>query len=179
MIIPSFKTERIRLRPIKMSDLDSLFLLRSDESSSNFCDSIPDTSKDQTFLYLVNTLRDIDQGQYWKWAIDIDGVLIGTIAIWNYNHEESSAEFGYTLRSPYRGNGYMSEALLCLLKYGHEDLGIKVLYVYTEVSNERSNRLVPKLGFVYQRTIEEQGQVKQKIFHYNVYGHHSTVPERK
>jgi ribosomal-protein-alanine N-acetyltransferase len=171
MIIPILKTERLLLRPLKMSDLDALFLLRSDESSSNFNDSVADVTKDQTFVYLIKTLNDIDQQKYWKWAIDLDGALIGTIAIWNYNPIESSAEFGYTLRSPFRGIGYMSESLQSLLDYGHHALGIKNLYVYTEVSNQRSNRLVPKLGFVYQGTVDEEGVVKQQIFHYNVYLH--------
>lgn len=154
-----------------MSDLDALFLLRNDESASNFVDCFADTTKDQTFVYLINTLNDIDMNKYWKWAIDLNGALIGTIAIWNFNALDNSAEFGYTLRSPFRGNGYMSESLLCLLDYGHQELGIKDLYVYTEVSNQRSNRLVPKLGFVYQETIDEEGTLKKQIFHYNVYLH--------
>lgn len=158
-----------------MSDLDALFLLRSDESSSLFTDGVSDSTKDQTFLFLVKTLQDLDQGKYWKWAIDLDGTLIGTIAIWNFDAQKSSAEFGYTLRSPFRGKGYMSEGLACLLNYGHHDLGIKNLYVYTQVLNERSNNLVTMLGFVYQKTVEEKGIVKPQIFTYNVYLHHSEV----
>jgi RimJ/RimL family protein N-acetyltransferase len=154
-----------------MSDLDALFLLRSDASSSNFTDCIADDNKDQTFVHLIKTLNDIDQQKYWKWAIDLEGALIGTIAIWNFNADMGSAEFGYTLRSPFRGNGYMSESLQCLLDYGHYELGIRDLYVYTDVDNERSNRLVPKLGFVYQSTVDEEGMVKKQIFHYNVYLH--------
>jgi RimJ/RimL family protein N-acetyltransferase len=151
--------------------------LRSDESSSNFTDAIADTSKDQTFLALIKTLSEVDQGHFWKWAIDLDGALIGTIAIWNFNPNDSSAEFGYTLRSPFRGQGYMSESLRCLLDYGHDGLGIRNLYVYTEVANERSNHLVPKLGFVYQKTINEVGLIKKQVFHYNVYLHQKTGNE--
>lgn len=71
----------------------------------------------------------------------------------------------------------MSESLRCLLDYGHGDLGIQNLYVFTEVANERSNHLVPKLGFVFQKTISEQGSVKKQVFHYNVYLHQKTGNE--
>jgi [ribosomal protein S5]-alanine N-acetyltransferase len=172
MKIPTLKTARLTLRPIKITDLDDLFILRSDECASNFIDAIIDIDKDQTFKQLISTLKDIEDGKYWKWAIDLDGLLIGTIALWNHNLTENSAEFGYRLRSPYRGKGYMSESLACLLNYGHHDLSIKNLYVYTEASNERSNRLMPKLGFVYINTIEEMGVVlKDTLFHYKVYCH--------
>jgi len=171
MTLPTFTTARLTLRPIRISDLDNLFLLRSDESSSNFVDMVADTSKDQTFKALIKILRDIDHGDYFKWAIDLDGALIGTIALWNYDSLTSSAEFGYTLRSPFRGKGYMSESLACLIEYGHHDLGIRDLFVYTEASNERSNKLLPKLGFVYQKTVDEQGQHQNRLFHYNVHLH--------
>lgn len=171
MTLPTFKTARLTLRPLRISDLDDLFLLRSDESASNFVDMKADVSKDQTFKALIGMLQAIDEGQYHKWAIDLNGSLIGTIAIWNQDLSTQSAEFGYTLRSPFRGNGYMSESLDCLLKYGHQTLGIKNLYAYTEASNERSNRLLPKLGFIYQTTVDEQGHHQDKIFHYRVYLH--------
>lgn len=170
-MIPTLKTERLTLRPIQLSDLDDLFLLRSDECASNFVDSIVDANKDQTFIQLISTFKDIEEGKYWKWAIDLEGVLIGTIALWNHDPVSSSAEFGYRLRFPYRGKGYMSESLRCLLDYGHHEVGIKDIYVYTEVSNTKSNNIMPKLGFVYQKTVDEEGKNIKQIFHYNVYLH--------
>jgi len=178
MTIPTLKTDRLTLRPLSITDLDDLFLLRSDASASNFVDSIADTSKDQTFLHLIKTLKAIDEGQYWKWAIDLNGKMIGTIAIWNHDRQHDSAEFGYTLRSPYRGYGYMSESLETLIDYGHTTLNISKLYAYTEISNERSNRLLPKLGFIYQKTVNEMGlNRKDQLFHYNVYLHASSASE--
>ena len=171
LMIPTFKTPRLSLRPLHLSDLDDFFLLRSDQSASNFVDMVADTDKDQSFKAMIKTLQDIDAGKYQKWAIDLEGTLIGTIALWNYDPLNSSAEFGYSLRSPYRGNGYMSESLACLIKYGHQDLGIRDLFVYTEASNERSNKLLPKLGFVYQTTVDEQGQHQNRLFHYHVHLH--------
>ena len=170
-MLPTLKTDRLTLRPIKISDLDDLFLLRSDECASNFVDAIIDANKDETFLQLISALKDVEEGKYWKWAIDLDGLLIGTIALWNHNLVDDSAEFGYRLRSPYRGKGYMSESLKRLLEYGHGDLNIKNIYVYTEMSNLKSNKILPKLGFIYQKTVDEEGQNIKQIFHYNVYLH--------
>jgi ribosomal-protein-alanine N-acetyltransferase len=170
-MIPTLKTDRLTLRPIRISDLDDLFLLRSDECATNFVDAIIDANKDETFLQLISALKDVEEGKYWKWAIDLDGLLIGTIALWNHNVVDDSAEFGYRLRSPYRGKGYMSESLRRLLEYGHHDLNIKNIYVYTEMFNLKSNNILPKLGFIYQKTVDEEGQNIKQIFHYNVYLH--------
>lgn len=171
MTLATLKTDRLTLRPLCMNDFENLFLLRSDESSSNFNDSVPDHSQEETLEYMTKLLKDIENGRYWKWAIDLEGALIGTIALWNYDPLLESAEFGYTLRSPYRKNGYMSESVQRILTYGHQDLGIKHLYVYTESQNERSINMMDRLGFIYQGSIDEEGAHKPKTFHYNVYRH--------
>jgi [ribosomal protein S5]-alanine N-acetyltransferase len=171
MILETLHTARLSLRPIEFRDLENLFLLRSDESSSNFNDSVPDRSEAETLIHLTQMIKDIQEGQYWKWAIDLDGALVGTIALWNYDQLLDSAEFGYTLRSPFRGKGYMSESVAKILDYGHHRLGIKNLYVYTESCNERSIKMMDRLAFVYQGSIDEEGLHKIKTFHYNVYLH--------
>jgi RimJ/RimL family protein N-acetyltransferase len=102
MTLPTLQTARLSLRPIVLTDLENLFLLRSDESSSNFNDAVPDRCEEETLSHLTKTLRDVEEGKYWKWAIDLDGALVGTIALWNHDLLLDSAEFGYTLRSPYR-----------------------------------------------------------------------------
>ncbi len=102
---------------------------------------------------------------------------MGAIALWNFDKLLDSAEFGYTLRSPFRGNGYMSESVAKILEYGHHHLGIKNLYVYTESCNERSIKMMDRLAFVYQGSIDEEGIHKPKTFHYNVYLH--TEPDSK
>lgn len=179
MTLPTLKTDRLTLRPLCMSDLENLFLLRSDESSSNFNDSVPDRSQEETLSYLNKMLKDVEKGCYWKWAIDLEGALVGTIALWNYDPLLQSAEFGYTLRSPYRKNGYMSESIQRIMGYGHHDLGIKHLYVYTESQNERSINMMDRLGFVFQGTIDEEGLNTPKTFHYNVYLHTQEDPQMK
>jgi ribosomal-protein-alanine N-acetyltransferase len=171
MTLPTLQTARLSLRPIVSTDLENLFLLRSDESSSNFNDAVPDRCEEETLSHLTKTLRDVEEGKYWKWAIDLDGALVGTIALWNHDLLLDSAEFGYTLRSPYRGNGYMSESVAKICEYGHNVLRIKNLYVYTESCNLRSINLMDKLDFVFQGTFDEEGIHKPKTFHYNVYLH--------
>lgn len=171
MTLPILHTARLNLRPIVLTDLENLFLLRSDESSSNFNDSVPDKSEEETLVHLKHMIQDIQEGKYWKWAIDLNGALIGTIALWNHDILLDSAEFGYTLRSPYRGNGYMSESVAKICEYGHQVLRIKNLYVYTESCNLRSINLIDKLDFVFQGTFDEEGIHKPKTFHYNVYLH--------
>jgi hypothetical protein len=52
MILETLYTIRLSLRPIELRDLENLFLLRCDESSSNFNDSIPNQSEAETLTHI-------------------------------------------------------------------------------------------------------------------------------
>ena len=66
----------------------------------------------------------------------------------------NEAELGYWIGVPYWGRGFASEAAFELLRHAFEDLDLRCVWCGYYAGNERSKRVQEKLGFRYQRTIE-------------------------
>lgn len=72
--------------------------------------------------------------------------VIGTI---DFHHSSSlhSMEIGYLLHPAYWHQGYMREALLCMLKYGFQTLGLHRINALCAKQNTASIALLKKTGF--------------------------------
>ena len=65
-----------------------------------------------------------------------------------------SPDIGYALLPYYEGKGYMAEAAEAVLAYGRISLGLSPIYAFTEPGNEKSRRLLVKLGMYEIRTFK-------------------------
>lgn len=61
-------------------------------------------------------------------------------------------DLGYAFLPEFCGQGYAYEAALAVLTHTKNSLPIKQLAAITSPTNERSNRLLIKLGFIFQKT---------------------------
>jgi putative acetyltransferase len=50
------------------------------------------------------------------------------------------------------GNGYMSEAVRRVLRYGFEEMNLRLMSVSHYTFNDQSRRVIEKCGFVYEGT---------------------------
>ena len=64
------------------------------------------------------------------------------------------AELGYWLGAPWWGQGIVPEAARELLRHAFEDLGLSKVWCCYYEGNEKSRRVQEKLGFRYQKTVE-------------------------
>ena len=55
---------------------------------------------------------------------------------------------------PYWGQGLIPEAVLEMMRYGFEELGLKAVWCGYYDGNEKSRRVQEKCGFAYHHTIE-------------------------
>ena len=63
-------------------------------------------------------------------------------------------DFGFAFLPQYEGKGYAFESAHALMKYGRDVLGLNRLLAITTPDNERSGRLLAKLGFKFESLIE-------------------------
>jgi RimJ/RimL family protein N-acetyltransferase len=82
----------------------------------------------------------------------------------NYNVLSSSISIG-SLEKWYQmwGQGYMSEALQPIIRYGFEDLDLNRLYAYHMVRNSGSGKVLQKNGF------ELEGVLRQRVRKWGVF----------
>ena len=60
--------------------------------------------------------------------------ILGTISIWNISREQSKAELGFGLFPGSLGKGIMSEALVKVVEYGFNKMGLKTIEAYTNAT---------------------------------------------
>lgn len=94
-----------------------------------------------------------------SFAIEADGRIIGTCALFNRDDIARTAELGITIGDKaYWGRGYGSEAIALLVGYGHEKLNLRRIWLRVHGRNERAIRAYAAAGFI------EEGRQRDHVW---------------
>ena len=161
------ETKRLILRKAEVADADDLLEINHDEVVLKYnCISpmtkeemIENIQKDETNHRLAIELKEIHK-------------IIGNIDI-----ERDSLRYGvrcsmisYELNTLYTGKGYMSEAIKEVLRYLFDDVKVDLVSARVFTPNEKSNRLLQKLGFTLEGTLKHAVKAyKDIIYDDNLY----------
>lgn len=85
-----------------------------------------------------------------------NGKLIGTVGLVQDQKREfdKAMMLGYSLSEDYHGKGYMTEAAQAVIKYGFENVKLKLISAYCYPFNKASQRVIEKCGFMYEGTLK-------------------------
>ena len=83
--------------------------------------------------------------------------LIGTIglAISSFNHQ---AEIGYWIGREYWGQGFCTEAVIAVIDYGFETLGLHRIFAQHITRNRGSARVLEKVGFSKEGVLRQHAR---------------------
>lgn len=155
---PKLQTPRLALRALRMEDADFLFSEWSDPAVTYFMhDEEPLQTREQAeeFLRPLQTPEKIPNLKWWGIELKADGRLIGTCGYFRWNQQHHRAEIGYDLCSDAWGQGLMPEALQVLIRYGFEEMDLNRIEAMTHIENQRSQRVLTKLGFQREGLLRE------------------------
>jgi len=166
---PTLETSHLRLIELSYEHLDDLFLMRHNIKMHEYTDTKPDETIEETRNYIQRMIMGVEENKWIIWAIEhkLAKKVIGTISIWNII--DNCAELGYGIIPDYQGYGYMKEALLVVVKFGLNNLGLLYLDAYTEVNNSRSIMLLRKNGFKYITNTIDKGYINNRDYHMMCY----------
>lgn len=141
---PQLRTRRLQLRQLNMADDTAIFFLRSDPEVNKYIARTLSTSLEDAKAFILKINNGIAQNESLYWAICLDGnaSLAGTICLWNFSEDRTTAELGYELHPSYHGKGIMNEALQEVLHYGFKTLCLQSIEAFTHHRNERSIHLL-------------------------------------
>lgn len=146
-------TERLTLRPFRLSDLDDFFEYASVDGVGQMAGWAPHENKAKTQEILDRFI----EGKK-TFALVFDGKVIGSLGIECYNEErfpefadKKAREIGYVLAKPYWGQRLMPEAVKEVIRYCFEDLGCDLLFCGHFVWNKQSARVQEKCGFHFYK----------------------------
>jgi RimJ/RimL family protein N-acetyltransferase len=146
----TLESERLLLRNLKESDLDSFLSYRS----------LPGVAKYQMFepytrekaLSFILSQKDAQFGVAGKWlqlgiVLKSEDKLVGDCGIHTLDNVPQTAEIGCTLSPSYQSKGFAKEAVFAVMKYLFEEAGIHRIVETTDAENISSIRLLESLGF--------------------------------
>lgn len=156
---PVLTTERLILRKILPGDDKAIYLERSNAIVNKYIARTPPADITEAQAWITRINKSIDEGQNVNWAITLkdSGTFIGLICLWNFSEDRTIAETGYELNPDYHGQGYMNEALSCILNFGFTNLQLSMIEAYTQKGNTNSIALLNKNGFVHDPSRIDEG----------------------
>lgn len=165
------ETERLLLIPFDIDVIDAL--LESDavflhkygyiNDGGEFVNPSPD------YLYKCKK-RLIEHPEDYPVAVDYLIIVkelktvIGSIDF-KYLPKNGVSEIGYGMNPKYEGHGYMSEAVELILKFGKEN-GISKVVADTKPSNIKSQNVLKRNGFIFDKTEGEMFWFKKDLKQY-------------
>ncbi len=150
------ETKRLFMRPWEDADAEILYQYAKDEAVGPAAGWPVHTSVENTREIIKGVLS---EPETYAVILKETGEPVGSIGLMvgKYSGKkigEEEGEIGYWIGVPYWGQGLIPEAVLEMMRYGFEELGLKAIWCGYFDGNEKSRRVQEKCGFTYHHTIE-------------------------
>ena len=149
--------EKTRLRRIEREDIPTFVRWFADPEVRSFLLVNSPISHAQEEKWFERKLEDDDSELF---AIEtLDGTHIGNIELLSFRQIHRRAELGVVLgEKAYWGQGYGSDAIRALLRFGFEELNLHRIQLRVYEDNERAIRAYQKCGF------QLEGRLRDAIY---------------
>jgi ribosomal-protein-alanine N-acetyltransferase len=169
------ETERLRLRPLALDDLDAMASLYADPEVMRYLGVGKPMSRADSERSVQRMVRSWEVDGFGQFAVERkeDGTLVGRCGflVWDAatltTTTESEAtgptelEVGYALGRPYWGQGYATEAARAVRDHALGPMGRTRLIAFIRHDNVRSRRVAEKLGMRHERDVVLMGMAAQ------------------
>ena len=166
------KTARLILRRFESIDLDFAFSHFNDSFVSRYLyDNEPPQNLAEA-KEILDWCIDL-KSDHIRWCIMLkeNSKPIGSIGFHCYDNQNNSAEIGYDLLEAYTQMGIMTEAIKCILEYGHTQFRLHRIHASVAVNNLASNKLLEKNDFQLEGIIRDQYFFRGKYYDHNLWSY--------
>jgi aminoglycoside 6'-N-acetyltransferase len=146
------ETERLILRPLRMSDVDDLYEYQSDPEIVRYI-PWPERSREQVIEALekaLNTgkseLKEENDFILLAWELKSSGKVIGQSNSGLRSTNDQLADIGWVTHPDYQRQGFAYEATYALMKYIFDCFPIHRIIADIDTRNPESAKLAEKLG---------------------------------
>jgi len=142
------ETERLRLRPLELTDAQALYEIVSAREVAEGTLTIPHPYRPE---WAAEYIASIENENEFAITLRSDGALVGSIAL-TVEAEHDRGQLGYVVGVPYWGNGYATEAGRAVVGHAFEELGLNRVYAFCFSRNVASRRVLEKIGMTHEGT---------------------------
>ncbi len=159
---PIIDTQRLYLRKILKKDSSDMYEYSKNREVTKYLLWEPHMNESYTRKYLAYLQGRYRAGDFYDWAVVWRSreKMIGTCGFTRFNMEANSAEIGYVLNPDYWGYGIAPEVVYAVMKFGFSVLRLHRIEAKYMVGNERSRRVMDKLGMKFEGIARDSMHVK-------------------
>ena len=154
------KTRRLLLRPLDISDAESVHQYASDDETTQFMQWLPNHTKEETLAFLQNVTAEWkkEQPRCYEFAMVLDGRQIGAVSV-ALDESREVGELGWIVHKAWQKQGYALEAARAVRDFALHQLKVKKLVATCDARNSSSYRLMEKLG------LQREPEVRLRKYH--------------
>ena len=164
------ETERLQLRQFSVEDAEFIFRLLNEPSFiQNIGDKAVRTLDDARSYILTGPMASYQKFGFGLWLIEAKGSdePVGICGLLKRDQLED-IDIGYALLPEFSGKGYAVESALGAMEYA-DSIGFNRVVAIVNPDNERSIRLLEKIGFEFERMIRlSENATELKLFASNL-----------
>lgn len=161
---PEIRTNRLVLRPFCIDDAPAMFAnWASDPEVTRFLMWPAHSTIDVSRYVLNDWIPHYAEPDYYHWAITIDGMPIGSIAVVDHDDRVGKAHIGYCIGRAWWRQGVMTEALQAVMEYLFDVVGYNRLESRHDPRNPNSGAVMRKCGMKYEGTYRQSDWNNQGV----------------
>lgn len=159
------ETERLILRRMNESDIDEIFVMRTDKDVMRYIrEPVAKRKEAENWINLVSSRWEDEKIGFCALVEKQSGKFIGWCGLWRLK-ETGEIEVGYALKKDFWGKGFAVEAAEAFLEYGFGELNLEKIVAVANPENRASRRVMEKLGMRFDYTGEFYGR---DLVHYSI-----------
>lgn len=170
-IFPRLETDRLVLREISRDDAEGIFACFSNENVTRYYGHETLNNLEQAEAFVEFFANSYKEKKGIRWGIERKGIqgIIGTIGFNAWSPKHKRAEIGYEIQPKQWRKGFISEAVLKVIQYGFDELGLTRIGAVVFTENEASNQLLSKVGFQKEGILRNYMYQNEKAYDTYVY----------
>jgi ribosomal-protein-alanine N-acetyltransferase len=141
-VFPNITGDKISLRQILTADIKDLVEI-------SFYDTVQATTVQQATEMQAKINQDYIDGNSIHWGIAdrLTNKIIGSCGYYR-GLDKGEGELGCVLLSQYRGQGFMTSAMVLAIEFGLNTIGLKRIWAVTSQQNKEAIKLLERLDFI-------------------------------
>jgi RimJ/RimL family protein N-acetyltransferase len=100
-------------------------------------------------------LSELSKYENYRWFVESDGTVVGSVSLKDINHMMSYAEIGYGIGEAHQNKGIATAAVKLLVQMCFSRTSLRKLIAYVHDKNVASCRVLKKAGFTQEGILRE------------------------
>ncbi len=166
------KTNRLLLRPLCTSDLETVHRYASDHELTRYMMSLPNDTIEESQKFIDDAIIEWQKisPAFYEYAVILDDLQIGDVCLY-LTDDRKQGELGWILNPDYQGKGYAVEAAKAMLETARH-LGLDTVFARCDSRNSASEKVMQRIGMsleysdgtrYYEKKNETSGELKYSL----------------